>query len=564
MIIEDKIVVKNYKCFDDEGGGFERIMPLNVIIGKNNSGKSTLIDLVEYIQYGDGPIAYTGRINGNLPEVIVTHSISEKEHSKILEESVTNRDNMLLGDYSDYGIDFKNNIFKYIFSGGDKKISSKSTSDIYPDTQQIIDSVKNRIPKSFTNKLFCKIAAERDIVREKSSIEDKFVLQPNGVNATNAIQQLINRTSLIRHNLIEKKLLEELNLIINPDIIFTRILVQNNDNDYWEIFFEDANKNRIALSKMGSGIKTVLLVLLNLIIRPEYKEESKATYIFAFEELENNLHPSLQRRLYNYIIEYSKKHSAYFFITTHSNIVIDIFGANENAQIIHVENDGVRSKTTTVLSTKETKHILHDLGIKASDLLQCNGVIWVEGPSDRNYIYKWLEILDPDLKEGLHYSIMFYGGRLLANLSFDSESFNKEVIPLLKINRNAFVIIDRDGKITSPKLNDTKRRINLEIGDDHCWITEGREIENYLSDEVVTNWLLGRHGTNVQFVNDKNTKLEDNIRNSTKKNIVTYNSSKTLYSSEISEFIDPDSLNIMDLKNRLTRLVEVIREWNRM
>ncbi len=173
------------------------------------------------------------------------------------------------------------------------------------------------------------------------------------------------------------------------------------------------------------------------------EKENKDSYVFAFEELENNLHPSLQRRLYNYIIEYSKKHSAYFFITTHSNIVIDIFGANENAQIIHVENDGVRSRTTTVLSSKETKHILHDLGIKASDLLQCNGVIWVEGPSDRNYINKWLEILAPDLKEGLHYSIMFYGGRLLANLSFDSESFNKEVIPLLKINRNAFVIIDR-------------------------------------------------------------------------------------------------------------------------
>lgn len=563
MIIEDKIIVKNYKCFDDEGGGFERIMPLNVIIGKNNSGKSTLIDLVEYMLDGDGPIARTYTFNGNLPEIIVTHLVSEEEYSKIL-NSGQSRDIMLLGDYSSYGIDFKNNIFKYIFSGGGKKIISKSTSDIYPDTQQIIDTVKDTIPKTFTNKLFCKIAADRDIVLEKSSQQSGFKLQANGENATNAIQQLINRKSLKRHNLIEQKLLEELNSIINPDIKFTRILVQIDDNDYWEILFEDANKNRIALSNMGSGIKTVLLVLLNLIARPEYENESKNTYIFAFEELENNLHPSLQRRLYNYIIEYSKKHSAYFFITTHSNIVIDIFGANEHAQIIHVENDGVRSKTTTVLSNEGTKRILHDLGIKASDLLQCNGVIWVEGPSDRNYINKWLELLAPDLKEGLHYSIMFYGGRLLSNLSFDSESFNKEVIPLLKINRNAFVIIDRDGKITSPKLNETKRRINQEIGDDHCWITEGREIENYLSEEVVTNWLLGRHGTNVQFVNDKNTKLEDNIRNSTKRNILTYNSSKTLYSSEIREFIDSNSLNRMDLKDRLTRLVEVIREWNRM
>ncbi|MFN8358882.1 MAG: AAA family ATPase [Candidatus Kapaibacterium sp.] len=562
MIIEDKIIVKNYKCFDDEGGGFERIMPLNVIIGKNNSGKSTLIELVDFMQAGNGPIAHTGRDNGIPPEVIVTHLISEEEYLKIL-NSVNSRDHMLQGDYTDFGIDFTNNTYKYIFKGGKGNIS-KSTNNIYPDTNQIIDTVNSTIQNSFTNKIFCKIAAERDIVPEKSNQHSGFLLRPNGENATNTIQRLINRTSLNSRNLIEIKLLEELNLIVNPDIEYTRILVQEDDSGFWEIFFENANKKGIALSNMGSGIKTVLLVLLNLVVRPVMEKENKDSYVFAFEELENNLHPSLQRRLYNYIIEYSKKHSAYFFITTHSNIVIDIFGANENAQIIHVENDGVRSRTTTVLSSKETKHILHDLGIKASDLLQCNGVIWVEGPSDRNYINKWLEILAPDLKEGLHYSIMFYGGRLLANLSFDSESFNKEVIPLLKINRNAFVIIDRDGKITSPKLNDTKKRINQEIGDNHCWITEGREIENYLSGEVVTNWLLGRHGTNVQFVNDKNTKLEDNIRNSTKRNILTYNSSKTLYSSEIREFIDPDSLNVMDLKARLQRLVEVIREWNRM
>ncbi len=30
--------------------------------------------------------------------------------------------------------------------------------------------------------------------------------------------------------------------------------------------------------------------------------------------------------------------------------------------------------------------ILSDIGFKASDILQANGVIWVEGPSDRIYI----------------------------------------------------------------------------------------------------------------------------------------------------------------------------------
>ena len=53
----------------------------------------------------------------------------------------------------------------------------------------------------------------------------------------------------------------------NKSINFTRILVQT--SNAWEIYFEDSQGNRIALSKMGSGVKTILLVLLNLINQAE-------------------------------------------------------------------------------------------------------------------------------------------------------------------------------------------------------------------------------------------------------------------------------------------------------
>ena len=33
--------------------------------------------------------------------------------------------------------------------------------------------------------------------------------------------------------------------------------------------------------------------------------------------------------------------------------------------------------------------MLNDLDVRASDLLQSNGIIWVEGPSDRIYIKRW-------------------------------------------------------------------------------------------------------------------------------------------------------------------------------
>ena len=337
---------------------------------------------------------------------------------------------------------------------------------------------------------------------------------------------------------------------------------QLRNNNLWEIYFGDANGKSIALSKMGSGIKTVLLVLLNLVVRPVIENKNRNSYVFAFEELENNLHPSLQRRLYNYIRNYSENNSSYFFLTTHSNVVIDAFGTDKHSQIIHVINDGDKSSSTTILSYNGTKEILNDLGIKASDILQSNGVVWVEGPSDRNYINRWIEILAPDLKEGLHYSIMFYGGRLLSNLSFDFEWFNREVIPLLKINRNAFVILDRDGKTMNAKINETKKRITEEIGEGNSWITKGREIENYLSDKTISDWLLNKHGYKTNFTNDKNTKLEENIKNSNENIKLKYNLSKTVFSSEIVYFINNELLETLDLKKNLANLIYRIKKWN--
>jgi len=38
--------INNLKCIGPEEQGFDEIKPLNLIIGRNNSGKSTLLDLI--------------------------------------------------------------------------------------------------------------------------------------------------------------------------------------------------------------------------------------------------------------------------------------------------------------------------------------------------------------------------------------------------------------------------------------------------------------------------------------------------------------------------------------
>ena len=40
------LTVRNYKCFGSQPCGFPTILPLNIIVGRNNSGKSALLDVV--------------------------------------------------------------------------------------------------------------------------------------------------------------------------------------------------------------------------------------------------------------------------------------------------------------------------------------------------------------------------------------------------------------------------------------------------------------------------------------------------------------------------------------
>lgn len=177
-------------------------------------------------------------------------------------------------------------------------------------------------------------------------------------------------------------------------------------------------------------------------------------------------------------------HGCMFFLTTHSSIAIDLFSSDDKAQILHVTHDGTCASVKCVTTYVDNKGILDDLDVRASDLLQSNGIVWLEGPSDRLYFNRWVELWsDGNLKEGAHYQCVFYGGRLLAHLSAnDPDVDSNDVVKILRINRNATILIDSDRRQETDAINDTKQRLIDELGqsDGKTWLTAGKEIENYI------------------------------------------------------------------------------------
>ena len=135
------------------------------------------------------------------------------------------------------------------------------------------------------------------------------------------------------------------------------------------------------------------------------------------------------------------------------------------------------------------------MAVRASDLLQANGLIWVEGPSDRILINHWIKLWsDGQLKEGTHYQCVFYGGALLAHHSGQQPADDEEIsefVELLRVNKNAFVVADSDRKSAEDELRPRVQKLADEEADSNfkLWITKGREIENYLSLSTLKKFL---------------------------------------------------------------------------
>lgn len=301
----------------------------------------------------------------------------------------------------------------------------------------------------------------------------------------------------------------------------------------------------LPLTSLGTGIHEVIILA------------SAATtlndQIVCIEEPELHMHPELQKKFIEYL---EKETTNQYFITTHSASILD----RPSTSIFHVSNiDGV-SKVTPVSSPAQRFSVCVDLGYRASDLVQSNCIIWVEGPSDRIYLKWWINSLDKTLIEGIHYSVMFYGGRLLSHLTAEDPEV-EEFISLRRLNRNISILIDSDRRSKQKEINETKKRVKSEFesSSGFAWITDGKEIENYIDRNILESSAKAIH-PNIDTINCR-TKYDDPLNGLTKtKSKVTIDKIKLAH--EVVK--KPVSLDVLDLRENVEKLVDFIRLSNRL
>lgn len=559
------VYIKNYKNFKDTLIGIDQISLINLIIGRNNTGKSSLLDVFDYLT----DVELFKKHNQLFDEIVIGYELDKEIIERVFHKNTSDGK---IGNHYAFGEKLIGKIFyveirveKQSFGGKSKYIgvASKSISkDFREDLSTYWDRLANAIGNPFTRVSFFRLAADRNIVPEKENSE--LNLDSDGTGATNLVHKYINWSTL-DSKMIEKKLLETLNQIITPDAHFTDIVVQQIDKNneiYWEIFLEEETKGRVSLSNSGSGLKTIILVLLNLFVVLDVKKLAPSQAIFALEELENNLHPSLQRNLFTFIKRWAVQNDSIIYLTTHSNIPINLFSSDLNSQILHLRRNDNLLSINTLNGYKDSMQLLDDLEVRASDIFQTNGVIWVEGPSDRIYINKWIKVFSNEtLVEGIHYQIIFYGGRLLSHFQLHEQVEESSLINLLLTNRNSAIVIDSDKRYRNQPINDTKKRIQEEFHkhDSFCWITKGKEIENYIPLSSLSNRYDIKLSTSLDHF-QLFDELLDSIRPGEGKKFLR---NKIKFAQEISDtFYLQDLESTLDLKDKMNILIEEIKSWN--
>ncbi len=573
----DGIGISGYRSFGKEVQRIGPFKKINLIIGQNNSGKSNVLRFLKdhYPNIAKGESPKLKDVDKHIGDQITEYyyeigiEIDGDLYQKLMErlaqrnqqrfrEVIGKIRTILTSDILTKGTCLA--WFPYVVSGGrldiDKRIFQKfHEADIFKTNvwsyiwtavtgqtmgslleHWIPETLKKLNPSNLSNVNVSLIPAIREIIDGGGESNDELM------SGKGLVKQLVK---LEKPRWDERHLKEQFDKINHLLQTVTgnrtaRIEIPS-EQDMIQITMDGLT---LPLSSLGTGTHEVLILA--------YAATVLENQILCIEEPEIHLHPSLQKQLFNYLSKYTRNQ---YFIATHSAHVLDM----PDVSVFHIRLEKGKSIVDVALTDSQKSKICDELGYRASDLLQANCIIWVEGPSDRIYINHWIRSKDESLMEGIHYSIMFYGGSLLSHLSANEEVIG-DFIELRRLNRHMEIVIDSDKKSADDKINDTKKRVKEEFekNADFVWVTKGKEIENYLKSELIKEALTDLYGEEIKVI--KYSEYRNCIKFRKQRNGEYKVADKIKLASRIVE--KKADLSVLDLNEKIDSIIKYIRNSN--
>ena len=399
-----KLHVKNFRGIKDSEIHFNK--GLNILIGPNNSGKTTIIDALRIcLSKGDYnsksvkledfyKVTKNSKDNYPTVEFDLTFCI-EKEFEKALFIELYNPINNTLDINFTFNYNLKQQRVNYEIKGGEKKdntISNESLGfirNIYlsalRDANRYLTPGRYNILSSFFSELLSDDDKEEMMGEINNKINESQISEFITESNQEYIQNHFDRMKFEN---------EEMNLSMSP-------LDQDFDNftKNWKIQLPFGNSDYLELHQNGLGYNNLIYisVLLSHLDSIKKGSEENAYISLCIEESEAHLHPQLQNSFFGYLNNINKQSNIQLFITSHSPTLTSKADLNSLILIQNTGNNVIAHNLPNSFPEVEDQNFLKKfLDVTKSQLLFSKKVIFVEGISEALLVPVFARICDFD------------------------------------------------------------------------------------------------------------------------------------------------------------------------
>jgi len=359
--------------------------------------------------------------------------------------------------------------------------------------------------------------ASPDDLRKRNGYGDQQIFTGLGLYG-NLRERLLARTKTIRDSVRDYE--SFLSKHFFPDQEVTLIPVEESNNDV--VHIRIGNNDERPIYDLGDGMQNLIICTYPI------ATETEPGSLFFLEEPDLCMHPSLQRTFLEVLKTYHRKMGHHFFITTHSNHLLDLLEDNELVSIFSFSEIADQTLALADLpqvdsaansqsskpkpsfrirpSNLRDRRTLLELGVRPSATFLANATIWVEGVSDCAYLRAYMEAFVHYLKvrgnrwgqslaqrleqykEDRHFAFVEYNGSNLEHFSFESKECDPgqdEVKPGREISAPdlcATAIVIADGDVRDKGDRSTWLEVELK---ERFICLPGKEIENLIPEALM-------------------------------------------------------------------------------
>ena len=493
--------LRNFKKFISTDISLNR--PLTVLVGRNNSGKTSILQAISLAL--DIPIPHVGTFlnkkigNTGTAQIIVVCRFSAEDWINAIkliqhEKTVTGIDvNQLAEKIPDIEIIIERNI-SYVDGRQTQNAkitrleNNESIKTLLDLEREVVSLAVSRLTNQNLSVFFGMMVLP--IERQLTNTE-KFVPY-NQLSNSGDYQKFIR--NILYH--LKRKRLEKYKVLVERITgVFDDIdkIDTIHDEDTGQVNFTLEQENTHAdIAEMGSGIQALVLILAQIL--------SPNRQLALLDEPDISMHPGLVRQLVEFLNEISK--DVQIIISSHNETFVNIL---DSSNILHVKGiSSLESNVTELDKPNQDIVIYEDIGVLRGNFDRAEAetsevIVFVEGPTDWEYIKKlatsagvFKKIQSIKIKD-----FPLYG----KNRKIDSEMLDE-----INQTRTPFLLVrDRDETTTSQIA-----MYNEKLGEDRVHFLKLREIENYvLSSKSILKLLKEKGESKPEEIKSKINQLTE-------------------------------------------------------